>query len=207
LKATGLGRVASWLYFSPFDIWHWYNNLRIVVESKRLDDASIAWLWSCVRSNSMDYQPKDCQEGIRNFQNELSNLGPCRNAETMALGIWLQLKGTENKDFPSSCIAMTRNYIFDTERIAQALILIDKMYAKLDAEDFIKQCAIRISYGVDWDAAKLCMLPGIGKKRSENLISNGIKSREDLVQKEKVGRAVLGDKIYNKAIGLEINNG
>lgn len=207
LKATGLGRVASWLYFSPFDIWHWYNNLRIVVESKRTDDAAIAWMWSCIRSNGMDYIPKDCQDEVRNFQNELANLGPCRSAETMALGIWLQLKGTENKDFPSGCIAMARNYIFDTERIAQALLLIDKMYAKLDVDGFIKQCAIRVSYGVDWDAAKLCMLPGIGKKRSENLISNGIKSREDLVQKEKVGRAVLGDKIYDKAIGLEINNG
>jgi len=205
LKATGLGRVASWLYFSPFDIWHWYNNLRILVESKRTDDAAIAWMWSCVRSNGMNYIPKDCQDEVRNFQNELSNLGPCRSAETMALGIWLQLKGTENKDFPSGCIAMARNYIYDTERVAQALILIDKMYAKLDADNFIKQCAIRVSYGVGWDAAKLCMLPGIGKKRSENLISNGIKSREDLMQKEKVGRAVLGDKIYEKA--LEIENG
>lgn len=205
LKATGLGRVASWLYFSPFDIWHWYNNLKVLLESKRMDDAAIAWMWSCIRSNGMDYVPKDCADAVRQFQNELGNIGPCRGAETMALGVWLQLQGTAYKDFPSGCLAMARNYIFDVERVAQALLLIDKMYGKFDSENLIKQCAIRISYGVDWDAAKLCMLPGIGKKRSENLISNGIKSREDLIQKEKVGRAVLGDKIYDKALGLEVS--
>jgi replicative superfamily II helicase len=109
------------------------------------------------------------------------------------------LQGTKPKDFPSGCISLKRNLVFDVERYAQALLLIDKMYAHWGKPNAIKQIAIRIAYGVGWDAAKLCTITGIGKARAERLIYNKIMTPKDLIRNKERVIEILGEGIAKKA--------
>lgn len=202
LRVTQLGRIASWLYFSPFDIFMWYDNLSKLVQSTRKDDAAFAWAWSSIRSNSMSYVPKDCKEYAEKFcraVNNGSNLGNIKGCEVAGLGLWLQMQG-KAEDIPAGAKALTRNLMYDVDRHLQALILIDKMYGNFNKQDGLKMLATRIKYGVNWDCAKLCMLPGIGKVRAEKLIKAGIKSQDDLIEQKEVGVDLLGVLIYKKAV-------
>lgn len=197
LKVTALGKIASWLYFSPFDIYHWSCNLRAMVESKRDDDAGIAWMWGAIRSNSMDYVPKDCKNLVDDFYYALKNIGPVRSADTACVGLWMQLQGKEWKDFPSSAISLTRNLVFDVERHAQALLMIDKMWSHTEATNFIKMCALRIAYGVDKKAAMFCLLPKIGKKRAQALVTNGILTIRQYIEQPEKCQKLVGPGIYD----------
>lgn len=200
LTSTNLGRVASWLYFSPFDVWNWHCNLKAVANSKREDDAAIAWMWGSVRNNAMSYIPKDCSNVVSDFQYKLKGIGPIKQCETICAGIYLQLQGKEWKDMPSSVISPVRNIIHDVERYAQALLLIDSKYAHTDSTLLIKMAAIRIAYGVDKNAAKFCMLPKIGKKRAQALIKSNVMSLQEFIQKDEICKEILGEKIYSDAV-------
>lgn len=203
LFVTALGRVASWLYFSPFDIYHWYCNMMTVVKGDHKSDAAFAFMWASIRSNSMSYIPKDCTTLIETMKRQLNGIGNMRGCETACLGIWLQMQGMADK-IPSSAKAITRNLMFDVDRYLQAMKLIDSMYAKLGKEDGLTALAARIKYGVGWDAAKLCALPGIGKVRAEKLIKAGIKNFDDMVSKREECVNLIGEKTYIKATSVVV---
>ena len=203
LTVTALGKIASWLYFSPFDIYQWHNNLQVLVKSGRKDDIAFAWAWASVRSNSMSYIPKDIKTQAETFARELNGLGSMKNCEAACVGLWMQLQGRDHKTVPSSVLPMMRNLIYDSERHHQAISLIDSMYLHAGKTEGLKMLSVRIKYGVGWDVAKLCQLPGIGKVRGEKLIKSGIKSKEDLIEKKEQGIEILGDKIYEKALEKE----
>ena len=198
LAVTALGRISSWLYFSPFDIYGWANNMRKVFAGQRKDDFFLAWMLMAVRNNYMDYIPKDCQPNWNQFANQLKDVHT-EGYEVAIMACYYQLQGNW-KNVPGGCIAKQRQLAFDMERVQQALALIDSMYLKAGKSDSIKLLSTRVKYGCGWDAAKLCMLPSIGAKRAKLLIDNGILNLEDLKKKEKLGTKLLGDKIYNKAI-------
>ena len=146
----------------------------------------------------MDYVPKDCQEELNNFEYRLKRLGNLRGCVPAAIGIWSQLQGKEPSEIPSSANIWKRGLVFDVERYAQAVLLIDNIYAHWGKGLEIKMIATRIAYGVGWDAAELCLLPKIGKARSKQLIFNNVKSLADFIKKEDLCRSILG-KIYDSA--------
>lgn len=203
LKATALGRIASWMYFSPFDVFHWASNLKELVEKGIKTDVGMAWMWSSIRSNKMDYIPKDAQDLVESYLKAIKNANidtrSLRGCECAAAAMWLHLQDKDS-DIPQSLIAIARNLTFDCERYAQALTLIDNMYTKLGKAEAVKLLGIRVAYGVDWDCARLCTLPGIGKARAKKLIEAGIKSVKMLKKMDELGIKVLGEKIYNSAV-------
>lgn len=203
LTIAPLGKISSWMYFSPFDIFHWSENLRTVLDTRATGDWTIAWMIASTRSNAMSYIPKDIKNELYGL-NAIREL-PIRNCEAAILGIKLKLEGKDYKNIPSSCIPLVKNISFDIERIAQTLLLIDKMHLRKFAEKFIKKVAIRVSYGVGWEAADLCTLPRIGKSRANKLIASGIKSIADLKDNPKLGKKLLGESTYNTALGLNLS--
>ena len=204
LKATSLGRIASWMYFSPFDVFNWYCNFRILFERvqnpREVSDAVLAWAWASIRSNKMGYVAKDCTDALYGFQTAFKDFEKIYGTEMACMGIWERLRGTDFKDMPSSLTSMTRNLVFDSERYAQAILLIDKMYGRWEKNNFIKMLATRIIYGVGWDCAELCLLPKIGKARSKKLVEGGIRSIKDFINDSDKVRELIGDGVYEGAI-------
>lgn len=205
INITNLGKIASWMYFSPFDIYNWYTNMYTLCESKRKDDAIFAWMWGSIRSHDMGYIPADCKDMVGDFQEELSKSEhnfPLRGGGAACAGLWMHIQGKE-KDIPPSARPIVRGLIFDVERHMQAISLIDSMYGRWEKALGWKMLCTRIKYGCDWDCAKLCLLDGIGKVKAGKLIEAGIKSIQDMHEKEDEALAVLGQKAYDKAIGSE----
>lgn len=204
-KITALGRIASNIYFSPFDIHGWWSNWKTLTDKKIKNDAALIWAWGAIRSNSMTYLPKDCIDALDDFRKELNqpewNMKGC---EAAIVGLWKHIKG-KPEDIPPSSIGPTRGLIADSERHEQAMKMIDQMYGHFEKAEGIKLLSIRIKYGCGWNQARLCTLSGIGKVRAEKLIKAGIKTVDQFVKETKKCIEILGAKIYNNAIPEDDN--
>lgn len=199
IKVTQLGRIASWLYQSPFDVYHLYSNFDKIIKDNIGDDAMLAWGWTSIRTNSMSYVPKDLGDALNKFTYEFKSFGPLRGCEAACTGMYLHLKGIESKDLPSSCISLVRNLVFDAERHYQTISLIDSMFAKWDKGLLFKKLLIRVKYGCGWEPAELCVLPKIGKKRAEALVKNNIKSLKSFIKEREKCSELIGETIYENA--------
>jgi len=70
LSATSLGRVSSWLYYSPFDIADWCSNFRRLVElDKTRDDDCLAWALGKIRTAyKTTYLPKEHERDLNELE-------------------------------------------------------------------------------------------------------------------------------------------
>jgi replicative superfamily II helicase len=202
---TNLGKIASWLYFSPFDICDWWKNFSSLfngggVNYEQMSDADIAVAWASTRSNQLSYIPKDIGEGCDELRRRIRKLYLKDTAAAASTALYLKLNGTEIKDVPSSLIPMYRGLSFDVERHAQAILLINAMYGCWNQDKTIKMIATRIAYGVGWKQAELCLLPKIGKARSTKLVEHGIVTLRDFIDKKNTAKEIVGEAIYTVAL-------
>lgn len=178
---TGLGRVGSWLYYSPYDVHAWYKNFGQYLESPGLrdDDKVLAWALTDVPTNNMGYIPKDVQPECSEMQWALRN---CKLQSTDAVyytvAAYACLKGED--EVRSTTKAAMRSIKFDIERVSQAISLIDTNYAKWDCGDLWKIIPPRIMYGISKEMIPLVRIPGIGGKRAKKLWDQGLRTVEDV---------------------------
>ncbi len=205
-KITNLGRIASNMYFSPFDVHGWWSNWKTITDKGIKSDAALIWAWTAIRSNSMSYLPKDCIDDLDEFNKEFGHPEIyLKGCEAAIVGLWKHIKGRGDELAPSS-IGPTRGLIADYERYEQTILMIDSMYGKFNKQEGIKLLGMRIKYGCGWSQARLCTLSGIGRARADKLVKAGIKSVEDFLAQSTKCIELLGEKIYrNAAIETEDN--
>lgn len=198
-EATALGRVASWLYFSPFDVADWCSNFRKLIELDKLrDDDALAWALGCVKTSfKRDYIPKEHQDDSQNLSERLRRMGiEHGRLSSLVLATEGCLK---NIDY-DGLVSQQRGLFHDADRVAQALSMIDKHVLKSLGPRFPRLLALRVQYRVGWDEAALCEIPGIGGKRAQLLSNAGLRSVDEVLKRPDLVRRVLGGKIAERVV-------
>lgn len=200
IEATPLGRVAAHLYFSPFDAAWWAGAFRRLAEQGLTrDDMAIAWAVGEAPSfRRGDYIAKDLKDEHARFADNLSTLGiPDTEPTTKTMALWYHLRGIEP---PDALRPVLRGFQRDAGRVSQAISQIDRRVLRVLGTIYCELLGIRFAYGVNWEAADICRLPGIGPKRAEQLLGLGIRSIAQVVENETRVLRTLGAKIGGDAI-------
>lgn len=190
---TNLGRVASWLYFSPFDISDWARNFRrLEILNKHKDPTCLGWALGNISTRFQGWIPKDLKQLATEFTQDLHSKGISVSAVTKeSFAYEYAIRGFTNK----SLKYLIRSLAHDSDRVIQALKLIDARHNNLFSEDYWTKLGARIKYGCSWEEADLCTLTGVGARRAEALVESGIRTIEDVVNKAGKVKSVLGSKV------------
>lgn len=197
-KVTMLGRVASWLYFSPFDISDWAKNFRrLEYLGKQKDPTCLAWALGSINTRYKGWIPGDLKKASAEFIMELKSKGiEIKTTNTDCIAYEYAIRGYNHK----SVKHVIRGLRHDSDRVLQALKLIDNFYLKLYSPEYFERLRARVSYGCSWEEASLCSLPNVGAKRAEALMEGGVTSLEDVTRKKGRVRSILGEKISGAVI-------
>ena len=196
-KVTRLGRVSADLYYFPADIFHWSVAFgRVNSGDLWNNDLAIAYSLGTVPSWQMNYIPKEAEERVRRFTQEVAKLPGFDKtySSVIAADAYDLLVGH------STSLSM-RNVQYDAPRICQTLAQIDRVKG-WKVPEFWNTLQLRIKYGAPAEIAQLCAIPGIGVARAKKLNAGGITKFEDFLEDKnhrKIGLA-LGDKLANQAI-------
>jgi helicase len=196
-KITKLGRVASYLYYSPYSIAGWYFNFNKIFSDNRLDDYSIAWALSNIPDNNENFAGRDMQPVIQTFVNSCRNRGYVISEACASVGILFYACLTFDEEIQEH---QKRTVKYDIERMCTALSMIDNMYAHWNRNDFWKKLQLRIEYEITEEQTELCSLKGIGGVRVRQLFNEGIKSINDFKRKALIAKDVLGVDLYERIV-------
>lgn len=197
-EITMLGRVASWLYFSPFDVADWASNFRRLIETDRTkDNASIAWALGCTKTANENHCPRDLDRLAMKLSTELMerNTPTTRTNPTM-VGLYAILKGYDVPEVQPIARAIRH----DIDRVLQAVGLIDQHVLKGLGTSYASLLGARIRHGVSWREAELCRLPGIGGKRARTLVAKGIRTISDVYEQGDRVTRILGRIVGAEAV-------
>lgn len=189
---TDLGKVSAWLYFSPYDIYDWYINFGKLYGPEAIakpDDLTLAWALGDIKSNDWGYIPGDMRNEAENWKYDLRNRGlHASDAVAACIAAHHCLTGTKVK---GTGAALMRGIIYDIRRMAQALTLIDKMYAQWDIKPVWDTLPQRITYGISEEMVELTLVPGIGGVTARKLYEKGITNLYELANRENFRKLVL----------------
>jgi replicative superfamily II helicase len=197
---TGLGKVSSWLYFSPYDVYSWYKNFnQIYASGERMDDELLAWAIADIPSNNPGYVIKAMQGVASEWQYRFRSRGfACSDAILSVIAMYEKL--TDKDNVGGIVNVLKRNIIFDIERTIQALSLIDGLHAKWNQEGLWQSLPTRVKYSVPMEMVELVSIPGVGGVRAHQLWEQDLCSVEDVARAE-------SKKLYaavGKVVGLKI---
>lgn len=199
-EATQLGRIASIHYFDPFDVVDWKDNFLALVDRDMLqDDVSIAWAIANIGSLRTGFIPKS----MRQLTNEM--LGALKSRDLMmknqggtaqATVIYHQIQGHDDTLKPF--IAHRIGIQTDSERMTSCFRAIDtRVLHRTGVDEYWEDLKARLYYGVTWEPARLCKIPGVGKKWSKVLADAGV-TRDNLTERMADMKEILPLVIFTK---------
>ena len=200
-KITKLGRVAAYLYYSPYSIAGWYFNFNKLFKEERLDDHSISWALSNIPDNNNNFAGREMKDMVSGFVTSCRNRNLIISEACAIVGVYFNACLSYSDEIGEY---QKRQVKFDSERMCSALEMIDNMYAHWNRKDFWKKLQLRIEYEVTDEQTELCMLKGIGGVRVRKLFEEGIMTIFDFKRRDRAAQDILGKTLYNKVI--EDNN-
>ncbi len=213
---TGLGKVSGWLYYSPYDVYGWYQNFKLLFGpvdppavptailgelidtsvKPIIDDLSIAWALTDIPSNNWGYIPRDIGPEAEDMSWKLRNRGiQASDAIHFSVAAHKLLTGQE---MVGGLKANARAIRYDVRRIAEALNLIDHMYGHWGKKEFWKVIPVRITYGIPEEMVELVRLPGIGGVKAKKLWDKGIHNLDDVLQRTDVLKTMFVPTMVKK---------
>lgn len=197
-EATPLGRVASWLYFSPFDIADWARNFRSLIERDQLyDDDHLAWALGAVKTAYETHLPRDLERDMADMAFRLKDKG---HQQARMPAACLAFYGCLQAITFKTMLGLQSGLRRDAPRVLQAIELIDNHVLKGLGREYIQALGPRIQYGCNWTEADLCRLPGVGGKKAATLVHEGYDSISKVAESDKADiQAILGPKTGAKA--------
>jgi len=191
-SATMLGRVASWLYYSPFDVAGWCSNFRRLVGlDKTKDDDCIAWALGNVKSAFRNtYLPREHEGDLMEVGRRLRAHSIDGALAPAVLAFQGLITGTDYKGMAS----VQRQLDYDADRIIQCVKLIDQYVIKGLGKTYCSLLGMRVRYGATWEEAGLCAIPGVGAKRARQLVRAGVTSVAKVLDERGAVIAALGQK-------------
>lgn len=190
-SVTGLGKVADYIYLSPFDVADYYQNFKRLFqldESKWEDAAAIAYCLTQIHTYDVQqpYLPTDKDKyGFQKqmYKNDMSKLKgfTAGDVKTVTVYYYLLAKGMRS-EIPPEARGILANVRLDLDRIFTACELIDRIHAHWGRSRFYwRKLAARILYGVDETQSELCCVRHVGAAKCELLFKVGVTSLEDMV--------------------------
>lgn len=178
LTTSPIGRAAALMYVDPLDLFFLKRNL----EPKPMSPTQIAKAFAGIPSLEYDTYVPDGIEGEVKMRYGAQTL--------LATGLYQWLTGKQVTDLISTVVF---NFTQDIDRIISALKIagLDKVY--------LDNLALMLKNGVQSQYLELITIPGIGRKRAERLWKSGIRTKNDLIENEKVAKNVLGPKLWYEA--------
>jgi len=178
VQVTGLGRVASWLYFSPYDVYARYLNCSNILQKPHQDEIDLAWALANVPSYDLGYVPKELKDECEWLSWELRdrNIKPFMNIH-MVLAAYKCLTG---EDANGSLRTFMNTIRYDVPRVVQSMALTDSLYARWEKDKLWKSLATRVIYGIPECLVNLVSIPGVGAKRAKVLYDAGLKDSSDV---------------------------
>ena len=204
-RVTKLGRIASWLYYDPRNLWAWACNFNEVAQRDLWhEDAAIAWALSDVPIGVLDYVPSQLQDRVFSYETKLRQLGVPSGIRGAVEGwaYWAALLGADTSENGAYVhVAAVR---YEAERVATALNLLDDMVAQWRRKELWASLAVRIQYGIPQEMVPLVTIPGIGGKRARALWEAGFRGPADVADKgmlPSLAKALGGPGIARKVRG------
>jgi helicase len=194
---TKLGKVAAYLYYSPYSISSWYFNFNKIFSDNNLDDYSISWALANIPDNNSSFIGKELNDIVQTFINVCNCKKYIISNSCASVGIVFHSCLNYSEEIGAHLKSQVK---FDSERMCTALEMIDKMYAHWNKSDFWKRLQMRIEYEISEKHTELCTLKGIGGIRVRKLFDMGIQNINDFKQKSSVSKEVLGDFLYQKIL-------
>ena len=190
-SVTGMGKVADFMYLSPFDVADYFQNFNQLFqlgEDHWEDSAAIAYCLTKIHSYDLHppYLPTDKdkigfqQQAYVNALNRLKGF-KAGGVNTLTVYFYLLAQGMRS-DIPVEARGILANVRTDLDRIFTACELIDRIYAKWGRSKFYwRKISARILYGVTASQSELCCVKNVGAVKSETLSSLGVVSLEEMV--------------------------
>jgi replicative superfamily II helicase len=198
-EASILGRIASAHYYDPMDVVSWRRNLNTVNERQlHRNDAALAWMFMRI-SSIVGFIPKDLKGYVSSYLSEMKKLDLTFGTDgTLAAATVLHLHLTGQvetaKRFPSILISI----ITDIDRMLSCIQQIDQRIFHNHSQEYFKLLRQRVRYGVNWEEADLCCIPGIGKVHSGALVESGILDQKSFWANPGKVKTVIPYKLYDK---------
>lgn len=194
---TTLGTIASWFYFSPFDVADWCANFKRIMSGAPITNETLAWALTYTASNKTDYPQKEMSPLSQRIINTCLSAG-LPFGDTMVLrhttAMYHILSGTDAES-GEIAVLMSR-YRADNERVVQAIQLLGSMggyFTGLPGEYVQYELPTRVRYGMGDVGMELLLLPGIGPVGAKQIIARGIRTCKELVASHYMGNKILSD--------------
>mgnify|MGYP000439280458 CR=1 FL=1 len=192
LKVTGVGKVSSMFYYSPFDASNLRRNFTYLfkdgVESNDIYLSMALGNIDTHRGGICNRQEKEAMDKFaKRIRYDFNDKIP--DAAIKAAFVYYCI--LQNGNAPPIFNAFARTLQQDFPRTKAVLDALDNMSAKWEKESFFKELEARVSYGVPVEMVDLVKLPNVGAARARALYSAGFRTPQDLLDnKSKAEKAM-----------------
>jgi helicase len=183
-QCTAIGKVASMLYFSPFDVSDLRRNFKkIFDENLESNDFAVSLAMGNIDSYRWGICNKQEKESISGYKIQIDRLfGRDMMGDSVCkIGCTYFNMMRGKRDVPV-LQALTGTLLVDLDRTLQVLTSLDNMSCKWDKSDWFKTLGLRIKYGVEADLVELCQIPNVGAVRAKKLKQNKINNIKDFTK-------------------------
>lgn len=183
-KCSAVGRIASMMYYSPFDVSDLRKNFnKLFEENRQEDDHMISFALGNIDSYKFGICNKQEKEVIKGYKNKMEKINGVNfvGDEVLKIGCsyFNMMRGIRNVNVLNSTNSLL---LSDLERTIQVINALDTMSCKWDRKDWIRTLGLRIRYGVEKDLVDLCQIPNIGRARAKRLKEKRIKNVSEFIQ-------------------------
>jgi helicase len=194
-EVTGVGKVASLFYYSPFDVADLRRNFKFVFENGfENSDLAVAMALGNVDEIKMGFVSKAEDQEMASFSRQVvNNFGEGTFWQQAIKGGYAHFT-LMNGLSPGPFAAMVRGLQLDFPRTAAVLHGIDSMSCRWGKKKFFDNLSLRIAYGVRTELIELCKLPNIGKVRAEKLYAAGFRTADDVIDRPEHVQKVINMK-------------
>ncbi len=182
-ECTGVGKIASMFYFSPFDVSELRRNFFFLFrDGFENNDFAVSLAMANIDSFRWMICNRQEKEAIALYKAQIDKMyGRDRyqgGVYKMGCAYYNLLKG--KKDSPV-LQALMGTLLSDLDRTMQVLVSLDATY-KWEKSTYIKTLGMRIRYGVEADLVELCQIPNVGQVRAKKLKARNIKTLSDFLK-------------------------
>jgi helicase len=187
---TSVGKIASWFYYSPFDVADLKRNFTDLFDGNYQEDD---YRLSLALAN-VDTQ----RDGIVSRADRDVMLDYARKVQSFMLPEAVVKTGFAYHQMmqgrvPPVMAGFVRGLQHDFPRMNQVIQTIDG-FTKWNKKDWLRQLYYRVLYGVKGPMAVLCEIPDVGRVRCTKLWNAGLKSIQEVADNPGLVHACVGKK-------------
>jgi len=183
-ECSSIGKVASMLYYSPFDVSDLRRNFKkLFDEKKETNDFSVSLSLGNIDSYRYAICNRQEKEVITGYRLQIDKLyGKDMMGDSVCKVGCTYLNMMKGKRDVPVLQSLCGTLLADLDRTLQVLTALDSMSCKWDRQNWFRNLGLRIRYGVEADLVELCQIPNVGAARAKKLKASRIKNIDDFVQ-------------------------